>query len=240
MTRVLPLFAILVLVLGKSVGAELPRVLVLGDPIQRNLLSAASRDLKGKAEVVFPSGAAHDSGSALARIEELLGEEKWDLIYFNFGLGDLFYKDPRSKEIRAMSKNAGGVRVSSPEQYHSNLEALVVRLKKTGAQLLWAHTTPMVNVNSFPGYMGNVYEANSELAYNKIAKEIMNRHGIPINDMHAFVMAQFGPDDKHPGHNGYQRALSGKRRGKKIDGFEKPPMRQPVVEAILKHLKHLK
>jgi hypothetical protein len=48
---------------------------------------------------------------------------KWDLIYFNFGLGDLFYKDPRTREIRIMSKNAGGIGVTLPKQYEENLEA---------------------------------------------------------------------------------------------------------------------
>lgn len=213
------------------------RVLVLGDPVQRNLLNAAAKDLGPEVRVEFPSSEACDTGTALAEIDELLGEPSWDLIYFNFGLGDLFYKDPHSREIRAMSKQAGGVRVSSPEQYRSNLEVLVQRLKKTGAKLLWASTTPMVNVNSFPGYRGNLYDAHSEREYNEIANGIMTRHGIPILDLHAFVMSQFGPDEKHPGHNAYQKALSGSRRGKVIDGFQKPPLRQPVVEAIREALK---
>lgn len=220
-----------------TIAAETPLVLVLGDPLQRNVLSAAAKDLKDKARIEFPSVEAYDTGTALAKIDELLGEKGWDLIYFNFGLGDLFYRDPASKEIRALGKKAGGVRVSSPDQYQKNLEALVGRLKSTGAKLLWASTTPMVNVNAFPAYRGNLYDARSEIEYNDIAEKVMKRNGIPINDMYAFIMAQFGPDEKHPGHDGYQRALSGSHRGKAIEGFAKPPMRQPVVEAILAQLK---
>jgi hypothetical protein len=239
MVRLLVLLVLVVVapVAPSAAGEETRRVLVLGDPLQHNLLNAAAKELGPEVRIEFPSIEAYDTGTALVKIDKLLGEPSWDLIYFNFGLGDLFYKDPRSREIRAMSKQAGGVRVSPPEQYRSNLETLVQRLKKTDAKLLWASTTPMVNVNAFPGYMGNVYDANSELPYNEIAKKIMTLHGVPILDLHAFVMAQFGPEEKHPGHDGYQKALSGRRRGKEVKGSDKPPMHQPVVEAIRQQLK---
>lgn len=227
------------LLLSLAVAAadkDLPRVLVLGDRIQSRVLAAAAKELKGKARLEFPKMEANDTGSALARIDDLLGDTKWDLIYFNYGLGDLFYKDPRTTEIRAMSKYAGGVRVTPPAAYRDNLEALVRRLRKTGAKFLWASTTPLVNVNAFPGYLGNLYEAHSELEYNDIAATIMKKNGIPIFDMHAFVMSQFGPDEKHPGHESYQKALSGRRRGKDLKDFEKQQMHEPVVKAILRQL----
>jgi hypothetical protein len=59
---------------------------------------------------------ASDSGTALAQIDALIGKAQWDIIYFNFGIGDLFYKDPSTREIRIMSKHGGGVRVSTPAQ----------------------------------------------------------------------------------------------------------------------------
>lgn len=232
------LLACLLPLAGMAAGAgeKLPRVLVLGDRVQRNVLMAAARDLEGKASIEFPAREANDTGTALARIDDLLGETAWDLIYFNFGLGDLFYRDPRTEEIRALGKNAGGVRVTSPDQYEKNLTALVKRLQENKAKLLWASTTPMVNVNAFPGYMGNLYDAHSELPYNEIAGEIMKDHDIPIIDMHAFIMSQFGPEEKHPGHHGYHKALSGRHRGRPVKGFDKQQMHEPVVEAILRQL----
>ena len=228
------ILALLLLPLCVAAQGELPKVLVLGDQVQRNLFSAVGKDLKDQVQIELPSVVANDTGTALNKIDELLGDTKWDVIYFNYGLGDLFYKDPKSTEIRAMSKYSGGMRVSSPEQYGKNLEQLAQRLKATGAKLIWASTTPMVTVNAFPGYMGNMYDPNSEIEYNKIAASVMKRHGIPINDMHTFVLAQFGPEEKHPGHTGYQKHLSGFDRGKKRKDWNKQPMRKPIVEAILK------
>ena len=90
---------------------ELPRVLCITDAFQKaHVITPASRELKGKVEITLASMDGNDSGSALAAIEQILGEEPWDAIYFSFGIGDLFYKSPDSREIRAMSKFAGGVR----------------------------------------------------------------------------------------------------------------------------------
>lgn len=224
-------------ILTPAKAQELPRVLVLGDSLQRGTFAEASRELKGKVEFKFPKLRVNNVSDALANFGQLIGETQWDLIYFNYGLGDLFYKDPTSKEIRAMGKDAGGVRVSTPVEYRKNLEALVKRLKATKTKLLWASTTPIVTVNAFPSYQGNLYDAHSEIEFNKIAASIMQSHSIPINDMHAFILSQFGPDEKHPGHNSYQKALSGTHRGKKKEGFQKSPMWKPVTAAILEQLK---
>ena len=125
-----------------------------------------------------------DTGTALANLDRLLGDGKWDLIHFNFGLADLHYRDPRSKSIRALSKHAGGVRVTSAERYRQNLEALVRRLRKTGAKLLWASTTPIDSSN-----FDSIYDPGSELEYNAIAAQVMAKHGVATNDMHAYVRA---------------------------------------------------
>ena len=171
--------------------------------------------------------AAYNSGEALERLDALLGDGEWDLIYFNFGLGDLFYKDPATREIRAMSKYSGGVRVTPADEYEKNLENLVQRLKATGSKVVWGTTTPLVSVNSFPSYRDNLYDANSELEYNEIAAKVMKRHGIPIIDVHSHIMAQFGPEDKHPGYEAYEKDFAKK----------KIPIHPPVVEGILKELK---
>lgn len=218
---------LLLLLAGGAVAKDLPRILFLGDHQHRRMVSAAAKELKGKVEIVFPVVQVNDTGVALEKIDELLGEGDWDLIYFNYGLGDLFYRDPKSREIRALSKFSGGVRVTSAEKYRKNLEALVLRLKTTGAPLVWATTTPMVNVNAFPEYQGNLYDAGSEIEYNKIAAKVMKRHGVSVNDVHSYVMAQYGADEKHPGHMGYDKALVRKNA----------PLHKPVIAAILNALK---
>jgi len=159
-------------------AVALPRVLILGDRFSQGLTGVVANELKGRAQVVWADPG--DSSYALAHLDELLGKDKWDVIHFNIGLPDLYYKDPSIKGIRAMSKLAGGVRVTPPELYQRNLAELVRRLKATGAKLIWASTVPAPGLN---------YDPDSEVEYNGIASKTMSAEKIPVNDLHAFALA---------------------------------------------------
>ena len=216
-------FCLLPVLLAAAVSAqdEKPRMLFLGDSIHRQMISVAAKELSDSVRVEFPRGVTpSNTGEALEQIDRLLGTGKWDLIYFNFGLGDLLHKDPRTKEVRAMSRQVGGIRVTSPSDYVKNLDAIVTRLKQTGAQLVWAHTTPIIN----PGASG-LFESGSAAEYNKIAETVMSRHDVPVNDVHSYVMAQFGKEEKHPAMGQYVKALQ-----------NKAPLHQPVVDIVRKLL----
>jgi len=171
---------VILLLLGSNVLAAdpLPRVLILGDRFSQGLHGSVVNELKERAQVVW--GDPGDTSYALAHLDVLLGKDKWDVIHFNLGLPDLCYKDPRIKGIRAMSKSAGGVRVTPPELYQKNLIALVSRLKATGAKLIWASTVPAPGVNYVP---------DSEIEYNAIASQVMSAQKVPVNDLHAFALA---------------------------------------------------
>jgi lysophospholipase L1-like esterase len=216
---------LLCLLLSPVVSAQekVPQVLFLGDSVHGAIVQAAAKELGDKMRIHFPPvGSANDSGTALASIDELLGETPWDIIYFNFGIGDLFYKDPATREIRVMSKDGGGVRVSPPAQYGENLDALVQRLKATKAKLIWGTTTPMVTVHFFSSYQGNMFDENAELEYNAIAARVMAKHNVPVVDLHGHVMAQFKPGDKHPGYTQYSKEME--TRGH--------PLHTPLVKAL--------
>jgi hypothetical protein len=200
-----------------------PQVLFLGDPVHRVIVQAAAKELDGKVRIHYPQGDASNSAAALAEVDPLLGETRWDIIYFNFGIGDLFYKDPSTRELRIMSKDGGGVRVSTPAQYEEQLDALVQRLKATKARLVWGNTTPMVNVNFFPSYQGNLFDAGAEQEYNMIAARVMAKHKVPVLDLHGHVMAQFKPDEKHPPYTQYGQEME--KRGAALHA--------PLVRALL-------
>jgi hypothetical protein len=196
---------------------ELPRVLVLGDSVHRGIALSAANELRGRVSISYPKGNyAGDTGTALANFDALLdtGKEeiKWDLIYFNFGFADLHYKDRKSKDIRVMSKHAGGVRVSSPQLYEQNLRELVKRLKATGVKLIWASTTPITG-------MDNIFDLDSEAEYNDIAAKIMTEQEIPVIDVHAFVLENV---ERNPGHSPFD--------------FKRVPLHPPMVKAILTEL----
>src|SRR5687768_404471 len=67
----------------------LPRVLLIGDSVSVCYTLATREELKGEANVHrIPENAGH-TGKSLARIDGWLGNGKWDVIHFNWGLHDL-------------------------------------------------------------------------------------------------------------------------------------------------------
>ncbi len=201
-----------------------PQVLFLGDQVHRTIVQAAAKELGDQVRINYPQGGGvNDSGTALAQIDQLLGETRWDIIYFNFGIGELFYKDPSTREIRIMAKDGGGVRVSTPEQYEKKLDSLVQRLKASKAKLVWGSTTPMVTVNFFSSYQGNLFDANAEQEYNAIAARVMAKHDVPVLDLHGHVMAQFKAEETHPPYTQYAKEME--KRGQ--------PLHAPLVQALL-------
>lgn len=231
LSRLLLPLCLLLLPAASAQEKKIPQVLFLGDPIHQAIVQAAAKELGGQVSVHYPPGiVAADSGTALAQIEPLLGKTQWDIIYFNFGIGDLFYKDPSTREIRLMSKHGGGVRVSTPAQYEKQLDALVQQLKATNAKIIWGSTTPMANVHFFNSYQGNIFDENAEREYNAIAARVMAKHQVPVVDLHAHVMVQFKPDEKHPPYTQYAKEME--KRG--------APLHAPLVEALSNAVRELK
>ena len=201
-----------------SAADPLPRALIIGDGNYNTPSRMASGLLKGRVEVVWKYDvSSFHTGTALEKFDELLGEKKWDLIHFNFGLNDLMHRDPNTKSIRAMAKEAGGVRVSSPQVYEKNLRELVKRFKATGAKLVWASTTPV------RGTFGGVFDVDSEIEYNKIAAKVMQENNVTINDMHAYINAsELAKKSTNP------------------FSFNRYPLYPPIVRSMLKELDLIK
>jgi lysophospholipase L1-like esterase len=69
------------------------------------------------------------------------------------------------------------------EEYERNLAALVERLKTTGAQLIWATTTPVPE-----GKQNPVHESSDVPRYNATARRLMESQGIVIDDLYAAAL----------------------------------------------------
>ncbi|PHS03112.1 MAG: hypothetical protein COA78_19025 [Blastopirellula sp.] len=190
----------------------LPQVLVIGDDVYNEPTRIAAGLLQGRVQLVYGKHAIYNSSAALEDFDKLLDSKKWDLIHFNFGFNDLMHKDPATQAIRAMHKDAGGVRVTSPQQYEKNLRELVKRFRAHGAKVIWASTTPIV------GSDGILMEG-SEVAYNQIAAKVMQEHNVTINDMHAHA-AEIHKTAKHKNTYSYK-------------GY---PLYPPMMRSILKEL----
>lgn len=209
---------VLAIVTSHSVIAEeeLPRVLILGDSIYQQPARDAAKELKDHAEVVYAvmqPGEVRNTTTVLENLDRLVGEGQWDVIHFNVGLGDLVHRAPGMKSFRVMAREAGGVRATSPMQYEKNLNELVVRLKGTGARLVWASTTPIRHSTS------NVFEKGSEIQYNALATKVMTAHKVPVNDMYGFVKGLIDMD--RPASHGADPFF-----------FDRKPLHPPIVRAI--------
>lgn len=168
----------------------LPRVLLIGDSISIGYTIPTRTLLAGKANVHRIPVNGGPTTRGLQQIEKWLGTSRWDVIHFNFGLHDLKHVD----DAGAISDAASGHRQVELDAYRDNLRALVKRLQKTGARLIWCTTTPVP-----AGAKGR--RPGDELAYNTVAAEVMKEAGVEINDLHAFAaprMAAIGkPADVH-------------------------------------------
>jgi len=157
-----------------------PTVLIIGDSISIGYTKPLTALLEGKATVVHNPGNAQHSAFGLANLDAWLGETEWDVIHFNHGLHDLKYVDANGKNVRA--REEGQIQIPLDE-YEKNMEAIVVRLKKTGAKLIFATTTPFPDK---PG--GPLREAFQAARYNEVALEIMKNHGVIVNDLYTFAL----------------------------------------------------
>ena len=157
---------------------DLPNVLLIGDSISMRYTTGVRRALKEVANVYRAPDNCRSTRQTLEHIETYLGDVDWDVIHFNHGLHDLKYVDSQGKNTR--SKKDGHIQIPL-KSYSENLEKIAKRLKQTGARLIFATTTPVPE-----GEAGR--KVGDDVIYNDAAKEVMKKHCVAINDLHA-VMA---------------------------------------------------
>ncbi|MBL9177157.1 MAG: SGNH/GDSL hydrolase family protein [Verrucomicrobiaceae bacterium] len=159
---------------------KLPRVLLIGDSVSRGYTQAVRKALAGKVNVHRAPANCGPTASGIKNIDVWLGDGKWDLIHFNFGIHD------RNTPI---------------PDYRQRLEQLIERMRKTGAKLMWASTTPC------PDTKDGKYKSAPIPERNTAAAGVMNKHGIAIDDLFAAITPHLAtmqnPDDVHFNARGY-------------------------------------
>ena len=182
---------------GRSV---LPQVFIIGDSISIGYTPFVQEALAGRAVVSRPPQNCNGTRMGVERLDDWVGDTKYDLIHFNFGLHDMKHVDPVTGKG---SLNPHDPVQSEPEVYKSNLEVIVNRLKPTGAKLVFANTT------SVPEISGLVLREPVRLMkYNRVAEKVMRRHRVPVNDLFEYslsiVEAHQKPNDVHFTNEGYR------------------------------------
>ncbi len=177
----------------------LPDVLILGDSISIGYTLLVRAELRGIANVHRPmnpnsKGAANcaDTATGVAKLDSWLADRHWRVIHFNFGLHDLKYLDGKGAYVTPDK----GTQVASLAVYEANLRTIVARLKATGASLVWGSTTPVPD-----GSPGRV--KGDEVAYNAVAKTVMEENGVAIDDLCGCVaprIAQLAEAAQRPLH----------------------------------------
>jgi acyl-CoA thioesterase-1 len=150
---------------------KLPRVLIIGDSISIGYTVPTRKLLSGKANVHRNPGNAADTATGVKQIKSWLGATKWDVIHFNFGLHDI--------------KLGTGKHQVSIEDYEKNLRDLVKTMKATNAKLIFATTTPVPD-----GKLNPPRKNEDVIAYNKVAKKVMDENGVVIDDLYEFAFPQ--------------------------------------------------
>ena len=168
----------------------LPRVLLIGDSISIGYTLPVREKLKGKANVHRVPINAGATEVGLENMKSWLGEGKWDVIHFNFGLHDAKYRS--ETEMR-----------TTPEQYLKNLQELINQMKATGAKLIFATTTPT------PSKLSRATRRFDSIpTRNEIAVKLMKENGVAIDDLYAVVLPVQDkiqrPGDVHYDPEGYE------------------------------------
>ncbi|MBI2480763.1 MAG: SGNH/GDSL hydrolase family protein [Planctomycetia bacterium] len=159
--------------------AGLPRVLLIGDSISIGYTVAVRDELKGKANVHRPPTNCGPTITGIKQIDSWLGDKKWDVIHFNWGLHDLKYMGPEGSNL-ADPKEATSHQQVPIDEYEKHLRTLVARMKKTGAKLIWCSTTPVPE-----GASGRV--VGDSARYNEVAAKVMQENDVAIDDLYAFA-----------------------------------------------------
>lgn len=169
----------------------LPRVLLVGDSVSIGYTLGVRARLKGKANVhrIPQNGGATEVG--LEKMAAWLGDGKWDVIHFNFGLHDAKYSSETTQR-------------ATREQYADNLRKLVAQMKSTGAKLIFATTTPVPK----DGVLSPTRKFDSIPGRNKVALQVMQENGVAIDDLYSVVLPvqeKIGrPNDVHFAPEGYE------------------------------------
>jgi hypothetical protein len=199
MTIVFPLMA----KNNDSTKKQLPNVLIIGDSISLGYTPFVKKILNGKAVVEHNNGNgnAEYTGSGIIMLDKWLGNTKWDVIHFNWGLWDMYGWRFAKKDL-------------SPAMYKKRLETLVTRLKKTGAILIWGTTTPVCpkpEITMLKKFSTKVVISPTlENEYRNIALRIMKQNNIKVDDLYSLMHPELkkyalAPNNVHYTEEGYKK-----------------------------------
>jgi lysophospholipase L1-like esterase len=152
---------------------------LLGDSIRLGYQPLVTKLLAGRALVTGPARNGGDSARTLGQLDPWAIRAQPAVVHFNCGLHDVKHRHGRHQVELA--------------GYEANLREMVRRLQETGARLVFATSTPVVDERHArrPVQFARV-EADVR-RYNEAAVGVMAEAGVAIDDLHGAVVAA-GPE----------------------------------------------
>lgn len=170
---------------------RLPRVLLVGDSIEGGYAPFVQQTLKYAAKIVHMPQSNGASDNGIKEMDAWLAKGPWAVIHFNWGLWDLKVVGPNGQNNIPI------------EQYGKNLRELVEKMKRSGATLIFATTTPVPE----RVLITNRRTADAVL-YNAVALKIMEENQVHVDDLYALALPRLTefqlPSDVHFNDEGYE------------------------------------
>jgi lysophospholipase L1-like esterase len=153
-----------------------PKILLLGDSQRGRYQARVAELLAGRAEVCGPAENGRFSLYTLMRLPIWLAELGTpDIVHWNNGLWDLGDIETR-----------GPSQFSLPD-YLTNLRNILALLRKTGARIVWATSTPVPTTRPRKP-AGWLWKMDDIVRYNAASCELMRSEGVPINDLFELIV----------------------------------------------------
>jgi lysophospholipase L1-like esterase len=207
---VISLAFVLLTVTGLSAADSEPKaetkpkqVLIIGDSISFGYLKDAKEQLTDVAQVTHNKGNAKFTTYGLKQIDKWIGDKKWDLIQFNWGLWDMYGWSQNPK--------------LTVKQYEKQLDTLTARLKKTGTKLIFVTTTPVCPAPERTAKI--IVSQETANSFAAAAARVMAKYKIPVNDLHAVIAvdrAKYAKGDNDVHYNNEGRRVLGTQVAKAI------------------------
>lgn len=172
------------------------RVLLIGDSIRSHYQAEVGSQLGEGYEVMGPEDNCRFSSYVLNSLRFWLAEcPNPDIIHWNAGLWDtaiLYHEDGCFTEL---------------EEYVANMKKILRELKKTGAVVIFATTTPVSDDKKyFPGPMPPAHDNSDINKYNEAVLRAFHEEDVIINDLFSLMNPKkndYLKDDKiHPNEEG--------------------------------------
>jgi hypothetical protein len=165
-----------------SVKLNNKKVTLLGDSIRMGYQTYVGQFLTDRVEVWGPDENTQHIVHMLSNAPKWIQQQPADIIHLNSGLHDI-------KNIPFNSRNT----LISESLYAENIERIIKYIHYCWPECLviWCTTTPVDDTkanatheeaNDFSRYNEDV------LKYNEISTSVVQRLGVPVNDLYSFVM----------------------------------------------------